>query len=227
MQQHYVIRTLRMMTGLFVFAVGIVMTIHANIGLAPWDVFHQGLANVLGITMGQASILVGLTVVAIDFFAGERIGWGTLGNMVLIGLFIDFLMLNGLVPQMQHFVTGVLQMIAGLFVIGLASVLYIGAGMGCGPRDGLMVALLKRTGRSVGTIRGLLEGAALAGGWLLGGTVGLGTVITAVLTGPVVQLAFRLLRFDVKNVRHTYVDEDLKALGRLLNKSSTHDNSKH
>lgn len=215
-QTNFPIRLVRMVAGLFFFAVGIVMTINANIGLAPWDVFHQGLSNVLGITMGQASIIVGATVVAGDYFLGEKIGLGTLGNMVLIGLFIDFLMLNNLIPQMQVFGAGVIQMVVGLFVIGVASVLYIGAGMGCGPRDGLMVALLKKTGRSVSLIRGILEGGALVLGWLLGGTAGVGTVITAFLTGPMVQLAFKVLRFDVKAVQHSYLNDDVKALGKVL-----------
>lgn len=215
-QTKFPIRLIRMVAGLFFFAVGIVMTINANIGLAPWDVFHQGLSNVLGITMGQASIMVGAAVVAVDYLLGEKIGIGTLGNMVLIGLFIDFLMLNNLIPQMQMFWTGVIQMVIGLFVIGVASFLYIGAGMGCGPRDGLMVALLKKTGRSVSLVRGVLEGGALVLGWLLGGTAGVGTVITAFLTGPMVQLAFKVLRFDVKAVRHTYLNEDVKALGKVL-----------
>jgi len=215
-QTKFPIRLIRMVAGLFFFAVGIVMTINANIGLAPWDVFHQGLSNVLGITMGQASIIVGAAVVALDYFLGEKIGIGTLGNMVLIGLFIDFLMLNNLIPQMQMFWAGVIQMVIGLFVIGVASVLYIGAGMGCGPRDGLMVALLKKTGKSVSLVRSVLEGGALVLGWLLGGTAGIGTVITAFLTGPMVQLAFKVLRFDVKAVRHTYLNEDVKALGKVL-----------
>lgn len=215
-QTNYPIRLVRMVAGLFFFAVGIVMTINANIGLAPWDVFHQGLSNVLGITMGQASIMVGAAVVAGDYFLGEKIGLGTLGNMVLIGLFIDFLMLNNLIPQMQVFWAGVIQMVVGLFVIGVASFLYIGAGMGCGPRDGLMVALLKKSGRSVSLIRGILEGGALVLGWLLGGTAGVGTVITAFLTGPMVQLAFKVLRFDVKGVQHSYLNDDVKALGKVL-----------
>jgi len=215
-QTKFSIRLIRMVAGLFFFAVGIVMTINANIGLAPWDVFHQGLSNVLGITMGQASIMVGAAVVAVDYFLGEKIGIGTLGNMVLIGLFIDFLMLNNLIPQMQIFWAGVIQMVIGLFVIGVASFLYIGAGMGCGPRDGLMVALLKKTGRSVSLVRGVLEGGALVLGWFLGGTAGVGTVITAFLTGPMVQLAFRVLRFDVKSVKHSYLNDDVKALGKVL-----------
>jgi uncharacterized protein len=215
-QPHYVIRFIRMMLGLFVFAVGIVMTVNANIGLAPWDVFHQGLSTVLGITFGQAGILVGVAIVVINFFTGEKIGWGTLGNMVFIGLFIDLLMFNNLIPQMQVFIFGVIQMMAGLFVIGLASYLYIGAGLGCGPRDGLMVALLKRSNRSVSLIRGVIEGGALICGWLLGGSAGVGTVITALMTGPVVGLTFRILRFDVAAVEHSFVDEDIKAVSRKL-----------
>jgi uncharacterized protein len=215
-QPHYVFRFVRMMLGLFMFAVGIVMTVNANIGLAPWDVFHQGLSTVLGITFGQAGILVGLAIVIINFFTGEKIGWGTLGNMVFIGLFIDLLMFNHLIPEMQVFAYGVIQMTAGLFVIGFASYLYIGAGLGCGPRDGLMVALLKRSNKPVSLVRGVIEGGALACGWLLGGSVGLGTVITALLTGPAVGLTFRVLHFDVASVSHSFIDDDIKAISQKL-----------
>jgi len=209
----------RMILGYFVFAAGIVLTIHANIGLAPWDVFHQGLANLLGITIGQASILAGAFIVTVDFFAGERIGWGTLGNMLFIGLFIDFLMLNQLIPEQQVFWAGVLQVMAGLFVIGIGTFLYMSVGLGSGPRDGLMVALVKKTNRPVLLIRGTVESLALLLGWILGGTVGLGTLIMAVLVGPMVQLAFRVVGFDVKAVRHSFIDEDLKMLRQRVKSS--------
>lgn len=212
-------RLIRMSAGFFVFALGIVMTINANIGLAPWDVFHQGLSKVMGITFGQAGILVGAVIVVIDYAAGERIGWGTLGNMLMIGLFIDLIMLNGWVPEQQVFMWGIFQMMAGIFIIGIGSYLYISVGLGCGPRDGLMVALLKKTGRSVRLVRGIIESGALLCGWLLGGTVGLGTVIMALVAGPVIQWSFALLRFDVKAVEHEYMDHYLRTLGKRLRNS--------
>ena len=216
LKKHFVYRIARMIIGFAIFAVGIVLTINANIGLGPWDVFHQGLSRTIGITIGQASIGMGLIIVILDFFAGERIGWGTLGNMLFIGLFIDFYMLNNLLPEQELFLAGVIQVMAGMFIIGIGSFLYIGVGLGCGPRDGLMVALLKRTNRSVGVVRGSIEGVVLFFGWLLGGSVGLGTLIIAFLIGPMVQMAFRIVGFDVKNVQHSFIDEDIRALGRKI-----------
>ncbi|SDY62211.1 YczE/YyaS/YitT family protein [Tindallia californiensis] len=217
-QRHMMYRIIRMIIGFAVFAAGIVMTIHGNIGLAPWDVFHQGLSKTLGITIGQASIGMGLLIVILDVIFGEKIGWGTLGNMLFIGLFIDFYMINEIIPIQNTFWLGVIQVLAGLFVIGIGSFLYISVGLGCGPRDGLMVALVKRTKRPVGVIRGSMEGIALVTGWLLGGHVGLGTLLIVLTIGPMVQFAFHLFRFDVANLRHQFIDEDLKALKKKREK---------
>ena len=103
------------------------MTINANLGLAPWDVFHKGLSTTFGITMGQASIAVGFMIVIIAFFLGERIGWGTVFNMYFIGYFIDILMLNNLIPIFDSFIPSLIMMLGGMFVIGCATVAYIGA----------------------------------------------------------------------------------------------------
>lgn len=215
-QRHMLYRLIRMIIGFSIFAAGIVMTINANIGLAPWDVFHQGLSKTIGITIGQASIGMGLVIVLLDFVFGEKIGWGTLGNMMFIGLFIDFYMLNNLIPEQNIFWIGVIQVIIGLFLIGIGSFLYISVGLGCGPRDGLMVALVKRTRRPVGVVRGTIEGIVLIAGWLLGGHVGLGTLIIVLSIGPIIQFAFRLFRFNVASVEHEFIDDDIRALGRRI-----------
>ncbi len=215
-ERHILYRFVRMIIGFSIFAAGIVMTINANIGLGPWDVFHQGLAKTIGITIGQASIGMGLVIVVLDFVFGEKIGWGTLGNMMFIGLFIDFYMLNGIIPEQNIFWIGVVQVLIGLFLIGVGSFLYISVGLGCGPRDGLMVALVKRMKRPVGMVRGSIEGIVLVAGWLLGGHVGLGTLVIVLSIGPLIQFTFRLFRFDVAAVEHEFIDEDIRALGRRM-----------
>ena len=198
--------------GLFLYALGIVMTVNANLGFAPWEVFHQGLSINIGITMGQASIYVGIVFVILDSLLGERLGWGTLSNMIFIGLFMDILMLNHLVPVFQAIVPRFAMMLLGMFIIGIASYFYISAGLGSGPRDGLMVALTKRTSKSVRFLRNCIELSVLAIGYVLGGSVGIGTVIMALSAGYFVQFAFKLFKFNLKETKHRFIDEDIKYL---------------
>jgi uncharacterized membrane protein YczE len=165
--------------------------------------------------MGQASILVGLVIVFINFFFKEKVGVGTILNMILIGWFLDYIMINNLLPEPQTLIFKWLMLVAGMFIIGLASYLYLGAGLGAGPRDGVMVALHKKTGKSVRFVRNAIEITVFVTGYFLGGTVGLGTVILSVAQGYVVQFIFKIFKFNVKTVKHQYIDEDMK---RLLKK---------
>jgi uncharacterized membrane protein YczE len=202
----------KLFLGLFLYALGIVLTINANLGLAPWEVFHQGLSNNIGITMGQASIYVGIVFVILDSLFGERLGWGTLFNMIFIGAFLDILMLNHLVPVFQSIVPRFIMMLLGMFTIGIASYFYISAGLGSGPRDGLMIALTKRTSKSVRFLRNCIEFTVLVIGYILGGSVGIGTVIMALTAGYFVQFAFKIFKFNVKETKHRFIDEDIKYL---------------
>lgn len=212
----------RLFIGLFLYAVGIVLTINANLGLSPWDVFHQGMTHLIGITMGQASIGVGIILVILDAVLGERLGWGTLLNMLFIGLFMDLIMLNHLIPICQEVIPGALMMVLGMIVIGIASYFYIGAGLGSGPRDGLMIALTKKTSRSVRFVRNVIELSALLVGYLLGGYVGLGTLIMALTLGYIIQFAFKILKFDVSTIQHRFIDEDIKDLKVKITKIKYH-----
>lgn len=206
----------RLFIGLFLYAVGIVFTINANLGLAPWDVFHQGISKIGGITMGQASIVVGLLIVIADWAFGEKVGLGTVFNMLFIGVFMDILMLNHLIPVFSNVVAKVIMMLMGMMIIGVASYFYIGAGLGSGPRDGLMVALTKKTGKSVRFIRNSIELSAVVIGFLLGGKVGLGTLVMVIAGGYFVQFAFKIFRFDVKKVKHVFLDDYVKQLKGYL-----------
>jgi len=203
-------RFFRLFIGLFLYSVGIVLTINANLGLLPWDVFHQGITYLIGITMGQATIAVGIIIVIINAVLGERIGWGTLFNMLFIGLFMDVIMLNHLIPVFNKVISGVLVMFLGMFIIGLASYFYIGAGLGSGPRDGLMIALTKKTQKSVRFIRNSIEISALFIGFLLGGYVGLGTLIMSIALGYIIQFVFKVFRFNIKSIEHRFIDEDIR-----------------
>lgn len=213
-------RVIRLFIGLFLFAVGIVLTINANLGLSPWDVFHQGISHLTGITMGQASIAVGIILVILDAVLGERLGWGTLCNMLFIGLFMDYLMLNHLIPIYEGIIPSVIMMLLGMAVIGVASYFYIGAALGSGPRDGLMIALTKMTHKSVRFIRNSIELSALIVGYLLGGFVGIGTLIMAFALGYIIQFSFKVLKFDVSSIKHRFIDEDLKLFKEKLKRKS-------
>lgn len=159
--------------------------VRANFGLDPWDVFHQGLAQRTGLSLGMMVNLVGAAVLLLWIPIRQRPGIGTISNVFLIGTFADISL--WLIPPIHSQSLMIAMLVAGVVLNGVATGAYIGAGLGPGPRDGLMTGLVKRTGGSVRIIRTSIEVIVLAGGWLLGGTVGLGTVIYAISIGPIVH----------------------------------------
>jgi uncharacterized membrane protein YczE len=212
------LRFLKLILGLFLYALGIVLTIQANIGYGPWEVFHVGLSAVSGLSIGGASIIVGLVIVFITILMGEKIGLGTLLNMVLIGFFLDLLLAAGLIPRIENVFVGIIALIVGLYIISLGSYFYIGSGFGAGPRDSLMVALTRRLRWPIGLIRSLIELTATILGWILGGMVGIGTVISGFAIGFCVQSTFRLLKFDPTRIRHSTLGESCAELKAALSK---------
>lgn len=211
MKKHFWIRFLKLIFGLFLHGLGIVMQIQANIGYAPWDVLHVGLAQTIGLTIGQASIGVGLMILLIDLLLKEPLGLGTILNMLLVGLFVDLIMSTGLIPVMSHLIGSVLLLFFGLVVLALGVYFYIGSGFGAGPRDTLMVALNRRLNVPIGIARSGIEFTALVIGWLLGGMVGIGTIMAVILIGFILQSLFRLLRFEPKDVAHETLTDYLPA----------------
>lgn len=208
-----VIRLFRLFFGLFLYAVGIVLTMQAHIGYAPWEVFHAGLAKVLGIQIGTVSILIGLVIGIVVMLFGEPLGLGTVCNMVVVGLFMNLLLASGLFPELSNPALGVVQLVAGLFVISFASYFYISSGFGAGPRDSLMVLLSRKTKYKVGTIRSAIEVTVTFIGFLLGGLLGWGTLLSAVLIGFCIQFTFKLLKFDPKKVVHEDFVSSYRKLG--------------
>jgi len=208
----FTMRLIRLLFGLFLYSLGIVTTINANIGYAPWDVFHVGLANTASITIGMASIATGVVIGIIALLLGEKLGLGTVLNMVLIGVFMDIIISWQVIPKQESLLLGSLMMVGGLFIISLASYFYMGARFSAGPRDSLMVALTKKTGLSVGLCRGALEILAVITGWWLGGKVGVGTILSAMIIGLCVQTTFKLLKFDASKIQHETIDQTFKSL---------------
>lgn len=208
--QNAIKKIIRLMAGYFIYGLGITMTVNADLGLAPWGVFHQGMALQLGITMGVAIQIAGASILILDLLLNERIGWGTVGNVYFIGLFLDMIQASGIVPVYQGIFPRFVMMMVGMALISLATYLYLGAELGSGPRDGLMVALTKKLKLPVGVIRSAIELSALIAGYFMGGTVGWGTLIMSLGMGFFIQTTFSLFKLDVSQlVQHT-IDQDIK-----------------
>lgn len=206
------LRTLKLIWGLFLFALGVVLTIQANIGLAPWDAFSVGVSNITGITYGNVVILTGVGILIFIVLLKEKIGLGTILNTVLIGVISDILLGLKIIPVMDNFFFGLIMLLVGQIVISFGSYFYIGQGLGSGPRDSLMIALSKRLPNvSIGVIRGGIEGTALIIGWLLGAKVGIGTIISVFGISFIIQYTFKLLRFNVKAVKHDSLFDTAKS----------------
>ncbi|HWK26815.1 MAG TPA: hypothetical protein VNS09_09645 [Solirubrobacter sp.] len=178
-------RLVQLYAGLALYGASMAMMIRAGLGLDPWDVFHQGVSEKTGLSFGTVVIITGALVLMAWIPLRQWPGIGTVSNVFVIGIAVDLTLdvigaVHGLPAQLALLVTGV-------FLNGVAGAAYIGAGLGPGPRDGLMTGLVLRTGGSVGRIRTGIEISVLVAGFALGGTVGLGTVLYAVSIGPLLQ----------------------------------------
>jgi uncharacterized membrane protein YczE len=179
-----------LVTGLVVFGIGIGLMAQAGMGLGPWEAFHQGIARLTGLQLGTVSILLGIPILAAWYPLGERPGAGTVLNIVLIGAATNVAI--SVVPAPSEQPAQLLMMLAGVVTIAVGSGLYLAADLGPGPRDGLMTGLHLRFGWSIRRARTAIEVTVLIAGFLLGGTIGLGTVVFALGIGPLVQVSLRV-----------------------------------
>lgn len=209
----------RLIVGLLIGSLSLVFQTEANLGLASWTALANGVSVRLGITMGVASILISGLIILIDMGAKEKIGLGMVLNVFLMGGFQDVIRNTGIVPRapgmffpdgsinyMGLFI-GTVMLFIGMVLTGVNIYLYVGAGLGAGPRDTLMVVVMKLTGKSLAICRNTIECLALLVGFLLGGQIGVGTVIVSLMMGPTIQFVCGLFKFSPKAMRHITLDE--------------------
>lgn len=179
-------RLIALYTGLWLYGTSMAVMIRAGLGLDPWDVFHQGVAAHVPLSFGAVTAVTGVVVLLAWIPLRQMPGLGTVSNVIVIGVSVDAGL--WLIPEADALWTRVAAMVLAVIVNAAATVLYIGAGMGPGPRDGLMTGLVARTGWPVWSVRTGIEATVLTTGWLLGGSVGIGTLVYAFGIGPLIQL---------------------------------------
>lgn len=182
-----------LLVGMPLFAMALVLGLRSDLGATSWTVFHHGISLHTPLSIGTAGIVVGLIILAVSWFLGVQPGFGTLVNMIMIGVWMDIFLIDGVVPEASGWVEKLAMLLGGIVLLGFATAVYIKAGFGAGPRDGFMLALTQRTSLRIGVIRWAIEVAVVAIGIVLGGSFGVGTIIAAFLIGPVVDFFFTLL----------------------------------
>ena len=206
---------LRIVLGLAVFSLGVHLTIYANIGLAPWDCLGMGIAGRTPLNYGTAMTLMAVTILGIDLLLKERIGYGTVIDALLTGNFVQLFNTLNPFPENTNTWAGVALMLAGFVFMALGMWIYMRAEQGCGPRDALLIGLGKRLPRiPIGVVEVLLWGVVTLLGYLLGGPVGIGTLISVFGAGLVMQLVYGIVHFEPRQLRHRDAAETTRILLR-------------
>jgi uncharacterized membrane protein YczE len=182
--------------GFFLFACGIAANLQSNLGMMPWGVLQVGLANVTPLTIGQADQLVGLLVLVISWALGFAPGLGTVANMFFVGFFVDLVLSWNVIPLQTELPGQLMLLFVSVVLLGVASLLYLRVQLGAGPRDGLMLGLVKKLAVPVAYVRAAIEVSVLVLGFLMGGPVGAGTAMVALTVGYSVQFFFKLGHFS-------------------------------
>ena len=195
-------RVIQLLVGLFLYGAGCALTIEAGLGVDPWTVFAEGLSIHTGIGIGWITNIVGFLVLLLWIPLRQKPGVGTIANILLVGTSIQVVL--WIVPPVSGLALQIAVLLAGILLVAIASGLYIGARFGPGPRDGLMTGMNARLGWPIWVCRGVVEVTVLVIGWMLGGTVGIGTILFAALIGPLVHIALPLL-----DTRRTAAPEDV------------------
>jgi uncharacterized membrane protein YczE len=200
-----------LLAGLVIFGLGIALMAQAGLGLGPWEAFHQGIGRLVGLELGTVSIILGIPILVLWWPLGERPGIGTLLNVVLIGTATNIGI--AVLPVARGVAVQVAMMLAGVLVIAIGSGLYLAADLGAGPRDGLMTGLHHRFGWSIRRSRTVVELTVLVAGFLLGGTIGIGTLVFALAIGPLVQVCLGFFDRDGRIARRRAVTLEADVTG--------------
>ncbi len=208
-------RWIRLLLGLWVFALGLTLMVRADLGLSSWDVLHDAIRGLTFLTLGQAVIGISVLIVGASLALGVRPGPGTVANVILVGAFVDSILRTAFLAGLgsAHILARLIALVAGIGAISLGTALYIGAELGAGPRDSLMMAVSKRLHTSPGAARAGIEGSVVLVGIALGGAAGLGTIVFAVLIGPAINTAFRMFRMETRSPRASVLTRSSRAIG--------------
>ncbi len=209
-------RYIKLMIGLFICSVGQTLFLYCDLGMNPWNVFHQGLSIHLPITIGQASQIVGFIIILICMFFKIFPGVATILNMYFIGFFTDVIINSNILSTPQSFIGKIIMCLGGVVVLSIGMYMYMSQELGAGPRDGLMLALTQRTRFKVGFIRNAMEITVLIIGIILGGKFGIATVLSSLLAGPVLQTVFKIFKRNPKELKQ----ENLMDVYRKIKLSS-------
>ena len=204
---------IKIIFGLIVFSLGVHLTIRANLGLAPWDCLGMGLANQTPLNYGLSMTITAIICLIIDLLMKEKIGFGTIIDALFTGNCVQVFNDLDHFPETTNVFIGILIIIAGLTLMAVGQFFYMSAGQCCGPRDALLVGLGKRLSfLPIGAVLVILYGTVLLIGWLLGGPVGIGTIVTTFGSGVVMQMVFNALKFEPRDVDHQSVFQTLAKL---------------
>ena len=218
MEKRILSEWLKIVAGLVVFALGVHMTIYANIGLAPWDCLGMGIAKHTPFNYGVAMTIMAVTILLIDVLLKEKIGFGTIIDAILTGNFVQAFNYINPFPENKNLWLGIAIMLIGFVFMALGMYIYMSAGQCCGPRDALLVGLGKRMPKiPIGIVEVLLWAVVLLIGYLLGGPVGIGTIISTFGAGLVMQLVYKIIKFEPRKIEHRSV---IAVAKELLKKNS-------
>ena len=205
----------RIIFGLLIYSFGVYLTIYANIGLAPWDCLGMGIAKHTTLNYGSSMVLIGVCAIVIQLILRERIGFATLFDALISGKLTQFFIDISPYPENHSLWLGIVFMLFGFLFIALGMYVYMSAECGCGPKDGLLIAIGKRMPKiPIGVVEMLLWTAVTFAGWLLGGSVGIGTVISTFGAGAVMHLFFDVIGFEPRKMEHKSVIETIRILKR-------------
>lgn len=210
-------RSIRLIVGLFFAAIGNVLMLHADLGLNPWGVLHQGISLNTPLTFGQANQIIGLLIVIFCIFFKIIPGLGTILNMFFLGAFIDILNQTKLFITPKYFIIKLLILLLGVVFISLGTCLYMRESLGAGPRDGLMVVFSKKMKVKAGYVRIFIELFALILGYILGGKVGIGTLVFALILGFTLNKVFYIFQYDPREKHHENIAETINKIKNITN----------
>ena len=199
---------LRILIGLLIYSFGVYLTIYANIGLAPWDCLGMGIANCTPLSYGSAMVLIALVAISLQLLMKERIGFATVVDALLTGNLVQLFSVISPLPEIQNIWLGILIMLTGFVVIDIGAWVYMSAELGNGPKDGLLVALGKQLPKiPIGVIGMIVWSVVILIGWMLGGSIGIGTVLSVFGAGVIMNLVYRFIGFEPRELKHRSLTE--------------------